>query len=161
MYNSDIMTLKRKFLALIYNNPDIMKALNYTAYDPDNPNESVYDVLFPYIKIDGTVVEAKSYIGLKIDSYSRCKNDAYKNFILTISVICNVDVMKTPYGCTRTDLVCGELVKMLAWNDSVGFELALVDDVEDILPTNPKYYYRTVKFKSITTNSQVNGVKQN
>jgi len=159
VYDSDIMKLKRKFLNLIMENNNIMSLLNYTEYNPDNPSACMYKVLFPYIKTDTAAISVQTYIGLSIISTSLSKNDIYKNFVLTISVICHNDAMKTSYGGTRCDVICGELIKMLNWNSSIGFELDLGYDVEE--PLNDKYYYRTIKFKSITSNSMVNGVKQN
>ena len=158
IYDSDIMKLKRKFLSLIWNNKNVMTALDYSEYDEENPDDCMYKVLFPYIKIDGTISAVKTYIGLKIDTTSISRNDIYKNFVLTISVICHNEAMRTNYGGTRTDVVCGELIKMLNWNNKVGFDLELFFDVED--PLDKTYYMRTIKFKSITSNSMVNGVKQ-
>jgi hypothetical protein len=134
-----------------------MTALDYPNFDPEAPQDCMYEVLFPYIKIDYTVDQVGTYIGLKIDSPSICKNELYKNFILTITVICNNSAMRTDYGGTRTDAICGELVKMLNWNNTIGFTLELTSDVEDVL--NKDYYYRTVRFKSIASNSIKNGVK--
>lgn len=158
IHDSDIMKLKRKFLSLIWNNENIMTALDYQDYDDENPQDCMYKVLFPYIKIDGTIESVKTYIGLKIDVPNIARNDIYKNFTLTITVISHNSHMRTNYGGTRTDVICGELIKMLNWNNKVGFDLELFFDVED--PLDKNFYYRTVKFKSITSNSMINGVKQ-
>ena len=113
MENSDVVELKRKFLKLIWDNEGIMGLLNYSEYDPEAPQDCMYKILFPYIKLDYTVQEVGTYIGLKIDCPSICQNELYKNFILTITVICNNNAMKTDMGGTRTDLICKELIKML------------------------------------------------
>lgn len=123
-----------------------------------DPDDLINTIIFPQIKITFTDQQTKTYLGLKIDYPSVCVNELYKNYILTIMIISNINHLKAPNGESRPDLIAEEIVDLLNWNNQVGFNIELISDKEN--PLNEKYYYRELKFKSITSNSLENGVKK-
>jgi len=157
MIDSDVMKYKRKIMGLIIQNPNIVEAINAT--DILEPDKLIYTHIFPFFKTDGISGVSGTYITIKLDTTQIMRNNIYKNFILTICVLVRQSEMETIYKGSRTDVIAGELVKMFAWNDSIGFDLELGQDKED--PLNETYYIRQLIFKTITTNSMENGEKVN
>lgn len=148
---------KRKLMMMLAEDETIFTLLdNKTAEYPD---DLINVNIFPQIKIDFPSQEVATYIGLKIDYPSVCNNELYKNFHLTIMIISNNAHLKTKTGDSRTDLLGEAIIKVLNWNNDLGFRIEVVSDVEDPLDTN--FYYRKLVFKSITSNSMINGMKQN
>lgn len=157
MIDSDVMKYKRKIMGLIINNNNIVEAINAT--DIVNTDDLIYTHIFPFFKTTGISGISGTYITLKLNSTSIKKNDIYKQFILTLNILCRQDQMETEYKGSRVDVIAGELVQMFNWNSKIGFDLELFSDMED--PLNETYYIRELKFKTITTNSVENGVKIN
>lgn len=154
--------LKRKFMMMIAEDEITFKTIdNKNAQYPDDlfGTKTCPQSIFPQIKIDFTEQEAGTYIGIKIDYPSICKNELYKDYILTIMIISNNAHLKSPNGSNRTDIIAESLIRLFNWNSAIGFSLELVSDVED--PLDTKHYFRKLRFKSLTSNSITNGVKQN
>ena len=122
------------------------------------PDDLINTLIFPQIKITFTDQETKTYIGLKIDYPSICRNELYKNYFLTIMIISNNNHLKSANGESRPDLIAEEIIDLLNWNNNIGFTLELVSDIEN--PLDNKYYYRELKFKSIKSNGVENGMKK-
>lgn len=122
------------------------------------PDDLINTLIFPQIKITFTDQETKTYIGLKIDYPSICRNELYKNYLLTIMIISNNNHLKAANGESRPDLIAEEIIDLLNWNNNIGFTLELVSDIEN--PLDNKYYYRELKFKSIKSNGVENGMKK-
>lgn len=155
---AELATAKRKkrFMMMLAEDAEIFKLLENK--DAEYPDDLIGTSIFPQIRIDSTTLEAKTYIGVKLDYPSICKNELYKNYVLTVMIISINDHLKTKTGDSRVDLLAEEITDILNWNDEIGFRIELVSDVED--PLNEKFYYRRLVFKSIVSNSLENGVKK-
>lgn len=146
---------KRKFMMMLAEDETIFNILD--SKSAEYPDDLINTNIFPQIKIDFPSQEVASYIGLKIDYPSICDNELYKNYRLTIMIISNYAHLKTQTGDSRTDLLGEEIVRVLNWNNELGFRLKLISDVED--PLNENFYYRRLTFKSIIYNSLDNKLK--
>lgn len=148
---------KNKLMMLLAEDETIFKLLDNKSVE--FPDELIYKNIFPQIKIDFTVQETQTYICLKIDYPSICNNELYKNYILTVMILSNNAHLKTLDGYSRTDLLGEEIIKILNWNNDMGFRMKVISDVED--PFDKNFYYRKLVFESIVSNSMVNGTKLN
>jgi len=148
--------LKKKFMLIMAEDLEIFDLLD--GQPAQEPDDLINTKIFPHIKVDFTPSESQTYIGLKIDYPSVCKNELYKNYRLTIMILSNNGHLKTKTGDSRTDLLAEEIIELFNWNNTIGFTLELVSDFED--PFNENFYGRRLVFKSITSNSIKNGNKQ-
>lgn len=156
MLDSDLMQYKKKIMSLLIQNENIVSAID----EPDlSPDELIYNNIFPFLKVPKTQEEAKCYVTMKVDTTNIQRNEIYKNFVITICVLCHESKMCTPYGGIRTDVIAGEIVRLLNWREDIGFTLELTSDTESIL--NEDYHIRQLVFETITSNSMENGVKIN
>lgn len=154
---AEISTSKRKkrFMMMMAEDEEIFKLLDNP--DAEYPDDLIGVNIFPQIKIDFTEQETRSYIGVKLDYPSICKNELYKNYVLTVMIISNNRHLKDPKtGNSRVDMIAERVTDLLNWNHEYGFRIELVSDIED--PLNEKFYYRRLVFKSLVSNSLENGV---
>lgn len=161
MYNFSTTELKRKFMMMIAEDEVTFKTIdNKLAEYPDDlfGTNNCSQSIFPHLKVDFTEQEAGTYVCIKIDYPSICKNELYKNYVLTIMIISNNAHLKTITGSSRTDIIAESLIKLFNWNNTIGFVLELESDIED--PLSNKHYFRKLRFKSISPNSVYNGVKK-
>lgn len=148
---------KKRFMMMMANDEEIFKLLDNP--DAEYPDDLIGVNIFPQIKVDFTEQETRSYIGVKLDYPSICKNELYKNYVLTVMVISNNRHLKDPKtGYSRVDMIAERVTNLLNWNNEVGFTIELVSDIED--PLNEKFYYRRLVFKSLISNSLEDGVKK-
>lgn len=147
--------LKKSFAKLLYENPNIVKLID--DKDIVYPDDLLGTHIFPQLKINFTEQEIGSYIGLNISYPSVAKNELYKNYLFTILIISHNDCNTTLTGDSRVDLLGEEIVSIFNWNDKIGFRLELKSDFERVL--DEAHYSRELTFKSISSNSIENGVK--
>jgi len=140
---------KNEFIKLLYSNPTIFTLIDSstaeTGIDLVNHN------IFPRIKIDFTIDDAGTYIGLKIDYPSITSNDTVKNCVVTFMILSHVKHIQTLTGDSRTDLLAEEIIKMFNYNYDSQFTLKLEKDLED--PFNENFYYRRLTFSTLAINS--------
>lgn len=149
MFDSDISKYKRKVLATLIANPEIIEALEG---DVDDPDSVLYTKVFPYLRIPGTTEEAGRFITMKLDSERVRGNDIYKTFVLTLCVVVSQNKMETRWRGTGTDVLGGLIVDEFNKNNlNMGFELELVRDSESVLTEN--YHVRELVFSVPTSNS--------
>ena len=156
------MIYKRKLISFIINNTNILQALGIDI-STESEEDIVYKYIFPYLKNPNTQLISKSFITMEVDSEIMSSNKIYKDFIVTICVICHDEEMKfkdevMKIGGTRLDYISGEIVNMFNW-ENIGFTLELQKDSGSIL--NDSYFIRELVFKTISANSMSNGVKIN
>jgi len=148
---ADITTSERKneFIRLLYSNPTIFTIIDSataeTGIDLVNTN------IFPRLKIDFTIEDAGTYIGLKIDYPSITSNEDLKNCVITFMIISHINHIQTATGDSRTDLLAEEIIKMFNFNYDSEFTLKLEKDVED--PFDKNFYYRRLTFSTLAINS--------
>ena len=156
--DNDIIQDKNKIIDLIIKNEDIRALLN--TKDISQPEDLVYTYVFPFLKLPKTQDIARNYITMKLSSEDILKsNKIYKDYTLTLCTISHEDEMKTCYGATRIDLLSAALLKIFAWNKTLGFELKPISEDEDIL--DGTYYIKQITFRTLTPNSMKCGVKIN
>jgi len=156
LLESDLMQYKRKLMSLLIQNDNIVTAID----EPDlSPDELIFNNIYPFLKVPESQEIVKCYITMKIDTTNIQHNDIYKNFMITLCILCHESKMCCEYGGVRTDVIAGEIVNMLNWRDDIGFTIELVSDTENVL--NEKYHIRQLVFKTITSNSIENGMKIN
>jgi hypothetical protein len=157
MIDSDKMKYKRKIMSLLVQNPNIVTLIN--AQDISKPDDLIDTHIFSYLDFPDVPTIVDTYIAMKLDTTKVMKNEVYKNFILTICVIVHKSKMETNYGGNLTNVISGEIIQMLNWNDNFGFTLELVSDREFI--HEKTYHVEELVFKTITPNSMQNGMRIN
>lgn len=157
--NGTIPSLKRKIMMTLASDSKIFELLDNQSIDKDSPDDLIYVNIFPYLKVDYTIQEAGTYIGVKLEYPKIDENEIYKDAQLTFLVVSANRHIKTSDGYARTDLIGEEILKIFNWNDHFGFTLKLVGDTED--PVDENFYYRKLVFKSVSPNSMKNGDKVN
>ena len=123
----------------------------------DIPDELLGKYIFPFLKIDYTVENTGTYIGLKIDYHNTNKNPVIKDMLLTFLILSNNKHLLTNNGDTRTDRIGDRLNKLLVWNNTLGLTIKLVSDEED--PFDENFYYRKIVFSSMEEDNIKNGKK--
>lgn len=157
--NGKTSTLKRKILLRLAENERIFELIDNKKINKKNPDDLININIFPFLKIDYTVQEAGTYIGIKIDYPELNSNIIFKNTRLTVLIVSANRHLRAASGDLRTDLISEEILNSINWNDCFGFEVRLVSDRED--PLNEDFYYRKLVFESVSPNSMKNGVKIN
>ena len=141
------------------NSPTLVSLIDNPTINADNPDDLIYTNIFPYLKVDYTVQEAATYIGIKLEYPDINDNEIYKDAILTFLIVSANGHLKVPGGYSRTDLIAEELLSLFNWSDELGFKIKLYAEKED--PVNENFYYRRLIFESVSPNSVENGVKIN
>lgn len=157
--NGNTSTLKRKIMMMLASNPDIFELIDNKTIDRDTPDDLIYVNIFPYLKVDYTIQEAGTYIGVKLEYPDMNSNEIYKDTQLTFLVVSANTHLKTDGGYARTDLITEKILENFNWNSVLGFKIKLVSDTED--PVDENFYFRKVVFKSVSPNSMKNGDKIN
>lgn len=157
--NGNTSTLKRKIMMMLASNPDIFELIDNKTIDRDTPDDLIYVNIFPYLKVDYTIQEAGTYIGVKLEYPDMNQNEIYKDTQLTFLVVSANTHLKTDGGYARTDLITEKILENFNWNSVLGFKIKLVSDTED--PVDENFYFRKVVFKSVSPNSMKNGDKIN
>lgn len=144
---------KHKLLQMFAKDDTIFNLINNKSNMIEYPEDLIGINLFPYLKVDYTVEESGTFIGVKIEYPNvNQSNYTYKDTRITILIVCDNKSLATNSGYIRTDLVAERIVELLNYNRYFGYELRLVSDSED--PLNEKYYYRKLIFKSEANNTR-------
>lgn len=152
MYIEDTITYKQQVAQMICENQDIIEALDIK--EEDNPNELMYNYVFPFIYIPNVPETVKTTIGFALNFPSKNnKNDLFKNSELTIYVISHRNHMKTDFGGTRTDLIAGILDKIFNRDSSIGLRLLLKNSEEIII--SDTFYARKMTFSTLAFNGEI------
>lgn len=144
---------KHKLLQMFAKDDTIFNLINNKSETIEYPEDLIGINLFPYLKVDYTVEESGTFIGVKIEYPNiNQSNYTYKDTRITVLIVCDNQSLATKSGYIRTDLVAERIVELLNYNRCFGYELRLVSDSED--PLNEKYYYRKLMFKSEANNTR-------
>jgi len=152
-------TVKREIMLKLANDPKIFELINNPTIDPENPDDLIYVNIFPYLKVNYTIQEVGTYIGVKIDYPVINDNEIWKNAEMTISIICANGAMKAKGGLSRTDLISERIIELLQWNRDYGCRIELISEKEN--PVDENFYYRKMVFGFFAPNGMKNGVKVN
>ena len=150
--------LKLRFIGDLIANEEVVSLIDY-ANKGTYPEDLIYTHIFPFWKVDrGTLQDVGAYVGLKIDYPNVAANDLYKNFRLSVLILCHHSIMKVEKkNGTRIDLLGEILGQMWTWDKSGEFQLELLSDKEDVMSED--YLCRTMVFASRTSNNVRCGVK--
>lgn len=150
--------VKRKIMLKIAQDDKIRELINNN--DIEYPEDLIGQNIFPYLKIDNTIQEAKICIGIAVNfpSVNR-SNRLFKDTNITILVICENGILNMDSGYCRTDLIIERILELINWNDWLGFDMELSYDKEN--PFDAKFYTREVQFTSLSHNNTVNGNRIN
>ena len=152
-------SFKREIMMKLANDKRIFELINNPHIDLDNPDDLIYVNIFPYLKVDYTIQEVGTFIGVKLDYPYINNNEIWKDAELTISIICANEAMKADGGLSRTDLISERIIELLQWNGDYGCRIELISEKEN--PVDNNYYYRKMVFGFFAPNGMKNGVKVN
>ena len=103
----DIGKYKNKLLSIIVKSKDICEAILGVNYNEENVDEQlIYSNIFPYLYIDDTQTEQKSYICIEVD-VPRTMDFTYKDMKIVVWCYCHKGIMKYSkkgYSGTRCPL---------------------------------------------------------
>lgn len=158
--DDDIIIAKRLIREKLYNDPDIIEALNNPDLNPEEPDSYMDENIFDYIRWPNTTTHVKNLIcfDVKQDRLSYT-NDHMKSQLYIFHVFCHEDDIKTPYGMSRHDLL-GYLIRDI-FNFSNMFGLQLVEKSNEPGIAEGYYSSRLITFKTTTPNSLNQAVKTN
>ncbi|MGM1044880.1 MAG: hypothetical protein ACQEXX_01900 [Bacillota bacterium] len=145
---------KDKFTALdrILNHQNIMKAvvndkLNFLDSDDiENPEDYIFDRIFPHRFIPKTSEKQKTYITLSFGDYRSVKGGAFKSGKITFSVFTHQDLFRTDYGVLRTDYIISEIEQLM--NSKRGIGIGKTEFFKmDELSLNSEYHGSYIAYK--------------
>ncbi len=150
--NTELYNYKRKVIAAILSNDEIVTALNSEV----DPSELVYECVFPFGVIPDTQMDAKCYITVEITMPQvSTVNYFFKDVLLVINVVCHNDLMRTDYGIPRHDYISAKICELLNFSTDLGYgELQLVSNTEGAF--SERHSGRTMRFKT-SERAAING----
>lgn len=151
---------KRQIFNYILSDQELFELIDARKENGDKislPDELLGKFVFPYLKIDYTVEDTGTYLGLKIDYTNDNPNPVLKSMTITFLILSNNKHLLTDTGDTRTDRIGDRLNKLMVWNHSLGFRFDLYSDQED--PFDENFYYRKIIFTAMEENNIKNGKK--
>lgn len=163
--SQEIINYKRSILSQIINNENIVKAINAknSAGESLEPDELLYENVFPFAFIPDVIEEAKSYITIEVSMPSvSTVNYFFRDVLVIITVICHQNIMQMKSeeplgstGATRADFIAVELDKLFHKNVKIGgqFEMELVSNVEGAI--DPYHRCRILRFNTKAPNKSL------
>lgn len=158
----DICLYKKKILKDILSDTDILEILNNPHLDLSTPEEFYNINIFDRLKIPSTDAQsiAKNFICFELDDIeSIFENKCMINKQLTFRIISPEKDVETPYGLNRHDLISALIKERFCWSNILGNRLEKVSDTGRVAES--EYYYRDIKFQTITTNTLSNAQTKN
>lgn len=175
--NSDIIFKKDKIQKILEEDPDLKSILGIpdkiplNKYkDPENPtpkekqrrqeiidfNENrSKDIIVPYLKLNDTQTDVKSYVMFDIDDIDI---DDYNNTIkvqyLIVMCVVHEDAMDTEYSIPRADLLSYIIKDLFSGSNVLGKQMMCLSDRPQTMDN--QYYCRTIRFKTTMPNT-ING----
>lgn len=151
-------TTKRKIIQKIVQDKKIQELIENK--DIEYPEDLIYSNIFPYLKIDDTILESKISLGIEVDFPKRIgKNNSFKEVQISFLGICKNDFLKMNNGYSRLDLLMERICELLNWNSWLGFKFDLVSEYGK--PYNDKFYSRELIFNTVGNNNMINGNRIN
>ena len=157
--NGTAAELKRKIMMKLANDEEIFRLIDNKNIDPDQPDDLIYENIFPFKRINYTVQEVGSYICVGLDYPKINHNEIFKNASLTFIVVCNTNAMKVDGGYSRTDAIAERIIELFDWSSDLGFRIELNYEDEDAIDEN--FYFRRLIFSSFSPNGMKDGKKIN
>lgn len=140
----DIGSYKTNLMLAFQNSEDICELLfNKQPYTSSDVKKLPYSQMFPYLYIDETQTETKSYICVEVD-VPRIPTNTIKDMKVFIWAYCHKSVMKYSkkgYTGTRADILADMIERLLRESDKFGIGKLQLQNVEHFFP-NKEYYGR-------------------
>ena len=113
-----IITYKNRAMTEIIRDPDIVKALNPNAKDPE---DLLYQNIFPYFRVPITDTETLSYVTVCAGfPETRYADNFVRQSYLTVCVIVHQSNMKTEFGSTLLDYLSAKIDDILNLSTKYG-----------------------------------------
>ena len=160
-YNA-IAAYKRAIMKYIVSLPNVVQALDYPDYDPDNPEELIGKVILPYRRFVETVEEKHCYIMVRAGFPEMRLRDIKNAFVaratIQIFIVAHQDKIMMEdesLDITRIDYIDGEIINGLATmansEDRTWLgNFALKSDLEDAL--DYKHICRVITLEGVDVN---------
>ena len=150
--DDDIIRKKRIISKMLYSDPDIIEVLDNPKLDPSCPDEYMYENIYPFIRVPGTQDVSKSYITFMLDDMEKGQvNQSIKSQFLKVVIFVHKDLVETPWGAERHDLLAYLVKDVFHLSNSLGMQLKLLSNREGVTDTD--YSTRTLQFEMSTPNS--------
>ena len=143
----DIGLYKSVIINSLLDNQEIMELMLGKKYTDSDVENIVYKQIFPYLYIDETQTETKTYICCEVN-IPRIPTATIKDLTITIWAFCHKDIMqysKKGYKGSRTDILSDMIERCLCDSDKFGIGKLHLDSVTHIYP-NTKTYGRQMIF---------------
>lgn len=155
-----IITAKRLIKTKLYSDPDIIEVLDNPELNHDEPDSYIGVNIFPHIMLPGTLPSKNNYICFDIKRKEIPKANDYMSEVHYIfNVYSHQDLLKTPYGIERHDLLAYLVRDIFNYSNFMGCQLCLDSDTPGIM--DAYYASRSLVFKVITPNEPNRAVKTN
>ena len=137
----DIGACKSVIINSLLDNTEIMELMlgkNFTETQVDN---IFYEQIFPYLYIDETQIETKSYICCEVN-IPKIPTSTIKNISICLWAFCHKDIMKYSkkgYKGSRADILADMVERCLRNSNKFGIGKLHLDSVTNIYPNNKTY----------------------
>lgn len=140
----DVGIYKNRILSIILNSEDIAELLLGKGYDKETVDDKLlYKYVFPYLYINETQTEVKSYICMEVN-VPHVSNNFYKDMKIVLWCYSHKDGMrysKKDYLGTKSDILADMIDRRLNSSKDFGIGRLKLDSETHIIPSN-NYYGR-------------------
>lgn len=138
----DMGSYKNKIVSAFINSDEICELLfNKEPYTEEDVENLIYSQVFPYLYVDETQTEVKSYICFEVD-VSKIPTGTVKDMKLIVWAYSHKDGMrysKKGYSGTKVDILVDMIEKQLRESDELGIGKPQLLSCTYFIP-NSKYY---------------------
>lgn len=137
----DIGTCKSVIINSLLDDSEIMELMLDKNYTEDQVDNIVYSQIFPYLYIDETQTETKSYICCEVN-IPRIPTSTIKDISICLWVFCHKDIMKYSkkgYKGSRADILADMVERCLRNSNKFGIGKLHLDSVTYIYPNSKTY----------------------
>lgn len=154
----ELSRYRLKVLSALISSENVVKAvanpetnfLDQTTLD--DPTTLIYSNIYPYKKIPNTETEQKTYITMRIGGFRPVGNE-FKDGYITIFIFCNVELLRTDYGCLRTDYIASEIDELLNRSRDFGIGKLSFDGMDEFdVDTKGNYSGLWLRYKVVEFN---------
>jgi len=158
--DDDLCSAKRIIKEKLYSDPDILEVLDNPELNIEEPDSFLDVNIYDYIRIPNTTTDKMNYICFDIKQESIGEyNNHMKNQMYIFNVYAHEDLIKTPYGISRHDLLAYLVRDIFNYSNIFGTQLVLVSNTPGIMDNY--WSSRSLVFKAVTPASLQNAVRTN
>ena len=140
----DIGTYKNRLVLAILKSNDICELMLGKGYNTETVDEDlIYKYVFPYLYVQETQTETKSYICMEVD-VPRTSNFSYKDMKIIVWCYSHKDTMKYSkkgYLGTKTDILSDMVDRLLNSSRNYGIGRLKLESATYFMPSS-KFYGR-------------------